>query len=142
MSGPEFPIMSTYSPSQQSPTRPGLRGMSVGARILFAASISFLIIGFCAFKMWRNLNLLADTQHWVAHTNKVVATTNLALAALVDMETGSRGFAVGGQVTFLEPYEAGKTAFAKAIDTAKIWSRIIPPRLDASKNLLTHPPCG
>jgi CHASE3 domain sensor protein len=91
---------------------------SVGARTLLASTVAFAIIGICAWRMMVNLERLAETQQWVAHTNEVVATTKQALSALVDIETGSRGFAVGGDERFLEPYNAGIQAFKTHLDKA------------------------
>ena len=87
--------------------------LTLGKRILVATSLSFTVIVVCAVKMWINLSLLEKTQQWVAHTNEVVASTRATLADLIDMETGVRGFAVGGSEQFLEPYEAGLKNFEK-----------------------------
>lgn len=96
-----------------------LGGLSLGARNLLAATVSYLLIAACVTIMWRNLTVLTDTQKWVAHTNQVVLTTNAAMAALVDMETGARGFAVGGKAEFLEPFESGKVAFGRMIEAGQ-----------------------
>lgn len=93
-----------------------LKNLTVGARTLLASAVAFVIIAVCAGRMLFNLERLAETQAWVAHTNNVMATSNQALAALVDVETGSRGFAVGGDERFLEPYTQGKVAFKKHVD--------------------------
>ncbi len=48
---------------------------------------------------------------WVQHTHNVMGKANRALAALVDMETGLRGFLVGGKDAFLEPFENGDKVY-------------------------------
>lgn len=53
----------------------------------------------------------------VEHTHEVIDDARLALAALVDMETGYRGFMVTGTDDFLEPFIAGEAAFDEMIGT-------------------------
>ncbi|MCP3988832.1 MAG: methyl-accepting chemotaxis protein [Actinomycetia bacterium] len=50
---------------------------------------------------------------WVGHTYTVIELADDALAGLVDMETGYRGFLITGEDEYLEPYEAGR---AKSVD--------------------------
>ncbi len=95
-----------------------LKHLTVGARTLWASSAAFVIIAICGVRMQINLKELEETQSWVAHTNHVIATSNQALAALVDVETGSRGFAVGGDEHFLEPYTQGLVAFHEHVEKA------------------------
>ncbi|MCX6952921.1 MAG: methyl-accepting chemotaxis protein [Verrucomicrobia bacterium] len=60
-----------------------------------------------------------DNSSWVKHTYTVIATANRALSNLVDMETGLRGFLVGGKDAFLEPYNQGGTAYKAALNELK-----------------------
>lgn len=61
---------------------------------------------------------LANTK-WVEHTHKVIATANGALSDLVDMETGLRGFLVGGKDEFLDPYNRGNAEYKAALAELK-----------------------
>ena len=58
-----------------------------------------------------NFGLVQDTTGWVEHTSKVLAAAAQILADAVDMETGMRGYLLAGEDSFLDPYNAGKTAF-------------------------------
>jgi methyl-accepting chemotaxis protein len=58
----------------------------------------------------------AEATRWTDHTYQVIGTANDALAALVDMETGYRGFLVTGRDEFLEPYKAGQFRATAALD--------------------------
>jgi methyl-accepting chemotaxis protein len=51
------------------------------------------------------------TSQWVEHTYKVIDLANDALASLVNMETGYRGFLVTGRDEFLAPYNDGRNAY-------------------------------
>jgi methyl-accepting chemotaxis protein len=48
---------------------------------------------------------------WNIHTYQTIDGANNLLISLTNIETGMRGFALSGQDDFLEPYNAGKTAF-------------------------------
>ena len=56
-----------------------------------------------------------ESQQWTDHTYQVIGVANDALAGLVDMETGYRGFLVTGKDLFLEPYTAGQARAAAAL---------------------------
>ncbi len=58
-----------------------------------------------------NLKTVYETEHWVAHTYKVLAQGAAILAAAVDMETGMRGYLLAGQEEFLTPYNEGAKHF-------------------------------
>ena len=62
---------------------------------------------------------LKDADHWNVHTYKVLSTGDSMLKAMINMETGTRGFLLAGNDAFLEPYVAGKKAFGEQWDAAK-----------------------
>ncbi|MCP3941377.1 MAG: hypothetical protein GY710_07830 [Desulfobacteraceae bacterium] len=54
---------------------------------------------------------ITDTNNWVNHTKKVIATAHEILAGGVDMETGMRGYLITGKKEFLDPYKSGVKKF-------------------------------
>ncbi len=64
-----------------------------------------------------NFKLLEKTMVWVEHTYEVLGNASLAQAHAVDMETGMRGYLLAGEDDFLEPYNNGKNAFFKQIES-------------------------
>lgn len=54
---------------------------------------------------------LEKADQWNAHTHKVLDKSSTLIAAIVDQETGVRGFLVSGDENFLEPYHAGIKTF-------------------------------
>jgi methyl-accepting chemotaxis protein len=56
-----------------------------------------------------------DRSVWVSHTNTVMATDDLVLLGMVNMETGFRGYLLSGQDAFLDPYNAGKQQYQDAL---------------------------
>ena len=85
--------------------------LSLTKRIVFSIAASFTIVGGSGLMINRELLTVIQTQNAVKHTMEVEEHFNLLLGALVDIETGSRGFAVAGGASFLEPYENGITRF-------------------------------
>lgn len=62
---------------------------------------------------------MISSSKWVTHTYKVIGEAEAASAAMVDMETGQRGFMITGRDEYLEPYHAGKKAVETALKTGK-----------------------
>ncbi|PZX16351.1 methyl-accepting chemotaxis protein [Palleronia aestuarii] len=65
-----------------------------------------------------SLKGLADIRSvdsWNIHTYDVLEHATTALAAVVDQETGLRGYLISGDTAFLEPYEMGQQMFAEEI---------------------------
>jgi len=60
---------------------------------------------------YRSTTASHKTEQWVEHTHQVIKLADEALAGLVNMETGYRGFLVTGEDEFLEPYNAGKITY-------------------------------
>ncbi|WP_318443089.1 CHASE3 domain-containing protein [Photobacterium leiognathi] len=56
------------------------------------------------------------TAKMVEHTYKVIDNSNILVSSMVDQETGLRGFAIGGQEEYLEPYISGKKVFDKHLN--------------------------
>ncbi len=61
------------------------------------------------------LDRIRTTNEQVEHTYRVLGEQDAVAAAAVDMETGMRGFLLGGRDEFLEPYRAGETFVFDAI---------------------------
>lgn len=74
-------------------------------RGLIAAGIIFLItlggLGFLSFR-------LADLDRWTIHTHLVIAELKDSIIALLNVETGDRGYLVSRNKEFLEPYNRGR----------------------------------
>ncbi|HZF66742.1 MAG TPA: CHASE3 domain-containing protein [Gemmatirosa sp.] len=70
----------------------------------FAAALVILLVGALSFRTERRA---LDAAGWVAHTHEVRGGLDALLAALVDVETGQRGYVITGAPRYLEPYESG-----------------------------------
>jgi methyl-accepting chemotaxis protein len=63
---------------------------------------------------------LEDANQWNLHTHEVLLETRGMMKALVDIETGQRGFALTGEEPFLEPLVAGQRAFDQHLNRARV----------------------
>lgn len=75
-----------------------------------------IIVGIFIFVF---INNLINISKWVDHTHKVIGNGESLVANMVNMETGMRGFLVGGQENYLEPYNQGKLDFYKVLGDTK-----------------------
>ena len=91
---------------------PGSNG--AGRRGLFAA----LLVAIAALT-YRNTRQLNEDARWVAHTNEVLDLTGEVLLAIVDAETGQRGFLLTGRDEYLEPYNSALQRFEGLLATLK-----------------------
>jgi len=84
-------------------------------RGLIAAGVIFLItlggLGFLSFR-------LADLDHWTIHTHQVIGELKDSFRALLDVETGDRGYILSKNTEYLEPYNRGRLEVLKHIDQA------------------------
>lgn len=95
------------------------RSFSLTKRIVLSITLSFSIVGLSGYMIHRQLQTVIETQRWTQHTIQVTNKLDQILSALVDIETGARGFAVGGSESFLEPLKRGDARFATLIEEAK-----------------------
>ncbi|CCD97186.1 putative methyl-accepting chemotaxis protein; signal peptide [Bradyrhizobium sp. ORS 375] len=87
----------------------------LGAGFLLTIVVSVI----ASFITWQDLSTLAQNNGWTVHTYQVIDQTKALVSAMVDAETGVRGFLVGGTDNFLEPYNNSDTAFKKALAEVK-----------------------
>ncbi|MCW2240534.1 methyl-accepting chemotaxis protein [Azospirillum canadense] len=85
--------------------------IAFAAIILVAAGVS--VISF------RTLSFLQTSNGWTTHSYEVLEDASRLMAAMVDQETGLRGFLLTADAAFLEPYTGGLAAFETAFATLK-----------------------
>lgn len=90
------------------------------SRKLGTAFLLVIVVAFATSTLtWRNLSTLEQNNQWTDHTHKVIAQATAIGAAMVDAETGIRGYLISGADNFLEPYRNSGKAFRSALDEAK-----------------------
>ena len=77
----------------------------LGNGLVLSLMIVISIIGY------RSIQSLSNTTQWVTHTHQAIEYGKSLIEAMIDMETGMRGFIITGHEEFLEPYQEGKKFF-------------------------------
>ena len=67
----------------------------------------------------QSVSKIENTNYWTEHTYKVMGEISLLTGAMVDQETGVRGYLISGDTGFLAPYVSGQKAFAAALANAR-----------------------
>ncbi|MEM5473898.1 methyl-accepting chemotaxis protein [Hoeflea sp. AS60] len=94
-----------------------LTRFKVGAK--FAATFAVLIALFLAVAgtTYFSLRTVKTASDWNNHTYEVLGNGDALIAAVVNQETGVRGYLVSANENFLEPFIAGKATFADKMKT-------------------------
>ncbi|MGZ8320584.1 MAG: methyl-accepting chemotaxis protein, partial [Telluria sp.] len=92
-----------------------LSNLPIGTRMYMGYSAIVLLLIALVSIAYVNLTRLSDANDLNVHTYRVIARVNASLEALINIETGQRGFALTGNEASLEPYNAGKEAFQKSL---------------------------
>jgi len=82
-----------------------------------------------------NLARLGDANDISIHTYRVLARVNGSMEALINIETGQRGFALTGNEAALAPYNDGKEAFRASLAEATEFTADNPQQQERLKRL-------
>ena len=107
--------MSTGHERVQPPGRRAAIGLKIGGGLL-AVFVVFVAVATVVFT---NVSQLRDNSNRVTHSYEVLGELDGVLTALVEMETGIRGFVITGEDAFLEPYELGLAALDEHVATGR-----------------------
>ncbi|MFJ7439697.1 methyl-accepting chemotaxis protein [Methylorubrum thiocyanatum] len=96
---------------------------AVNLRILTKLLLVFASIiaaaGTASFVNWRSLATIEEADGWRSHTHKVLERVEALATAMVNQETGLRGYLLAGDPKFLEPFSAGGDAYKDALAEAR-----------------------
>ncbi len=93
--------------------------LMIRTKILIGISISLLLTVIVSVTVFNNVKSLITLFGWVDHTYRVMGKGNSLTMAMINMETGMRGFLVAGKEEFLQPYINGKADFKNMITDLK-----------------------
>ena len=86
------------------------------SRKLMAAFAAVVVVIFASSAIvYDRLLVIERAKNWRVHTTDVLETLQNAMDAMVDQETGVRGYLITGDEEFLEPYHRGGNAYTAAI---------------------------
>ena len=83
----------------------------------FAAVVAVIFV--TSAIVYDRLHVIEDAKNWRMHTSDVLDMLQDTLDAMVDQETGVRGYLIGGDERFLQPYHKGGQAFTTAFNRIK-----------------------
>ena len=96
-----------------SSPKPGTVRQTLDYSVWIAVALLVAVLLVNAGLGHRNTRQLHEYAREVAHTQEVLALSGDTLGALVDAETGMRGFVITGKNEFLQDYEAALPTFGR-----------------------------
>jgi methyl-accepting chemotaxis protein len=96
-----------------------LSKMKISTRLMlgFGIIVAILVALVVATKVSQGKQLRAQDMN--THTYRVMREADRMLAALINIETGQRGYLITGTDSFLEPFTSGQKHFAEALATIR-----------------------
>ena len=86
----------------------------VAKLVLVFAFVVAAVLG-STFISWRSLGTIEETNRWRDHSYEVLLQLDRLTGAMVDRETGLRGYLVSADQGFLGPYHGGAKAYDEAL---------------------------
>ncbi|MGF1620312.1 MAG: methyl-accepting chemotaxis protein [Rhodomicrobiaceae bacterium] len=96
-----------------------LRNLRLHQKLMLVFGVMLLVITLTLTKIYYNLNRVVQTTEWINHTLEVLDALNETESAMVNQETGFRGFLLSGDEKFLEPYRAGTANYRQSFEKVK-----------------------
>jgi len=85
----------------------------------FGVGLSLLILIASSVASYLSIQRQMDHRESLSQSRKSITAVKDVLVALLDAETGSRGYQLTGKESFLEPYNRSLSEYSKAIERAK-----------------------
>ena len=96
-----------------------LKNLKFRTQLIIGNAVVLVLMALVGVLVQVNVNSLIQNSNWVDHTHKVIEHGELLVTEMLNMETGMRGFLVGGKDEFLEPYHSGAKKFATEMRVVK-----------------------
>jgi methyl-accepting chemotaxis protein len=93
--------------------------LSIARKLMVSFAAVIAVMAVTSYMVYQKLAFIQQSTGWTTHTYVVLETLDAAMAAMVDQETGVRGYLVSGDEQFLEPYRKGIDAYATAFKKVK-----------------------
>ena len=89
--------------------------MKVGTKISAGYGVILTLMAVVSLVVYFGITSMLDASRWVNHIYEVIRKAEAVGAAMIDMETGQRGFMITGEDEYLEPFNSGIKVFAHMI---------------------------
>jgi methyl-accepting chemotaxis protein len=85
--------------------------LRIASKLISAFTLIIAVTVGTSVIVWQKMESIQMRNGWTTHTYQVLETLGHVTAAMVNQETGVRGFLVSGDEKFLEPYRQGQAAY-------------------------------
>lgn len=96
-----------------------LTNLPIARKLIVTFALLLAIITGVGVISYQKLGFIEQSNRWEVHTYNVLEAAQSIMASLVDQETGLRGYLIGGDTKFLEPYHGGHAAYGRAMARIK-----------------------
>src|SRR4029450_160618 len=91
----------------------------ISRKLMAAFAAVVAVIAVSSAIVYSRLHVIEWAKGWHVHTTEVLETLQTAKEAMLDQETGMRGYFITGEERFLERYHKGSDSFTAAIRKAR-----------------------
>ena len=93
---------------------PAFANLPIWRKLMAAFAVVVAVIFVSSAIVYDRLRVIEWAEDWRVHTTEVLDSLQDAVVAMLDQETGMRGYLITADEAFLEPYHRGGDAFAAA----------------------------
>jgi methyl-accepting chemotaxis protein len=97
--------------------------LPISRKLMAAFAAVVVVILASSAIIYDRLRVIELAKNARVHTTDILETLQQAMDAMVDQETGVRGYLISGVENFLEPYHRGSDAYAAAFEKVKDLTR-------------------
>lgn len=97
---------------------PAFANVPISRKLMAAFAVVIAVIFVSSAIVYDRLRVIEWAKDWRVHTTDVLDSLQDAMDAMLDQETGMRGYLITADEPFLEPYHRGGDAFAAAFRKA------------------------
>jgi len=97
--------------------------LRISAKIALIMAVMLAItVGASAISL-QSVGVIEETEAWTVHTHEVLSEIDRMITAMINRETGLRGYLIAADPAFLGPDQAGRKTFAEAWEAARSLTR-------------------
>jgi methyl-accepting chemotaxis protein len=96
-----------------------MQNLRIIAKIATVMAVLIIVSLVVAFTSYNSSSMQTTNAAMTEHTHSVLSRFSSMMGAMVDQETGMRGYLVSGDKAFLEPQIAGAATFRESLQTAQ-----------------------
>lgn len=93
--------------------------LSISQKLYLSFSVVVVLIGILVASAYKGFESVGDATDSNVHTYEVIGKAQTALAQLINIETGMRGFVITSKDAFLEPLVSGEKLFSEQFELLK-----------------------